>query len=158
MDDFYKYIVKNHNGFSIVKNNENHGTYRRLSDALYERDRLVKANWCWDDALQLEETENFYERMTLPKFVHEYSYIYKTPQTFMVYKDGKYMGKTNNKTDAYKYAESIGGKVKELNEVYRVQKCIDGKTRHFGQYKTYEEARKRRDELIEKGWIDEPTE
>ncbi len=35
---------------------------------------------------------------------------------------------------------------------YKVFKWIDGKSRYFGSYKTLEDARLRRDELISNGW------
>lgn len=152
MNGLYKYIVKNGNGFKIQKDNEAFGTYSSLTDALYERDRLVKANWDWDDALQLEETDNFYEDMTLPKFVHEYSYVSRIVQKYNVYKDGKYYCSFRNKTKAFDYAESIGGEVVESNITYRIIKRIKGKQVYFGQYPTLEEAKKKRDELIKNGW------
>ena len=155
MDDFYRYIIRVGDSYAIMKDNEKFGTYRKLSDALYERDRLIKSDWNWDDMLQLEETENPYEHMKLPKYRHKYSYISKVSSTYMVYDGRVYKGTFNNKRDAYEYAEQFNGRVVKANEKYRVQKSIDGKMRYFGYYKTKEEAIKRRDELIEKGWIDD---
>lgn len=129
-----------------------YGSFSTLPDALYERDRLIKCDWNWEDALELEETENPYEKMKLPRFVHEYSYITVDSQSYRVFKDKEYRGTFNNKTDAYAYAEQIGGKVVTVNKKYRVQKSIDGKPRYFGQFKTLEEAKKVRDELMKNGW------
>lgn len=150
--EFYKYIIKSGDGYSIKKGNERYGNYRKLSDALYERDRLIQVNWDWDALVELEETENFYEKMNLPKFIHEYSYINRVAQRFKVYKDDIFRGSFNNKKDAYNYAETIGGEVEESGVVYKVVKKVDGRQRHFGQFKTIEEAVKRRNELVEKGW------
>lgn len=36
---------------------------------------------------------------------------------------------------------------------FKIQKQINGKRKYFGTYKTLEEAIKRRNELIENGWI-----
>lgn len=155
MDDFYRYIIKNGDSYEIMKDNEKFGTYRKLTDALYERDRLIESDWNWDDMLQLEERDNPYEHMKLPKFVHKYSYIAKVSSSYMVFDGRTYKGVFNNKKDAYKCAEQFNGKVVKSNERYRVQKSIDGKTKYFGYYGTEEEAIKRRDELIEKGWIDD---
>lgn len=149
---FYKYIVKSGSSYSIKKGNERFGTYFRLSDALYERDQLIKADWDWDNLSNLPETENLYEKMMLPAFTHEYSYIYETPQGYKVFKDREYHGKFKSKRRAYDYAEQIGGKVVPVNKRFLVQKSIDGKQRHFGCFKTFEEAKKRRDKLIENGW------
>ena len=153
--EFYKYIVKSGNGYSIKKGNERYGNYSRLSDALYERDRLIKANWDWDTLVEMEETENFYEKMNLPRFIHEYSYINRVVQRYKIYKDGFYRGSFNNKQDAYAYAEMIGGEIEESSVVYKVVKKINGKQKVFGNYKTIEEAVKRRDEMIKKGWSDD---
>lgn len=152
MDKFYKYIVKCGNSYCIMKNNEKFGTYSRLEDALYERDRLIESDWDWEDSLELPETDNPYMKMNLPRFVHEYSYISEVRQTYKVFKGGEYKGRFNTKKDAYEYAERIGGKVSIENKRYRVSKHLDGRTVYFGQYPTLDEAKKRRDELIKSGW------
>lgn len=152
MDKFYKYIVKNGNYYAIMKDNEKYGTYRRLEDALYERDRLIECDWDWEDSLELPEKDNPYLKMKLPRFVHEYSYIYHVAQTYRVFKGAEYKGTFNTKTDAYAYAEEIGGRVATTNKRYRVAKRVNGKSVYFGQYATLEEAIKRRDELMENGW------
>ena len=114
-DKFYRYIIKTEYGYEIKKGNEKFGSYRKLTDALYERDRLIKADWNWDDVLQLEETPNHYENMELPKFVHEMSYIHRSATSFEVYLDGKFKGRFNTKRDAYAFADEIGGEVKGKN-------------------------------------------
>jgi len=153
-DNLYKYIRRNKSGYVIVKDNEDYGSYSRLSDALYERDRLVKADWDWDALMELAETDNPYEKIHLPMFIHEYSYIYRKPQSYMICKDGECWGTTNGKQRAYKLAESIGGEVVEKNVVYIIKKKINGVSKYFGSFKTLEEAKKRKDELVEKGWIE----
>ena len=45
---FYKYIIKVGDHYQIMKGNEKFGTYNRLADALYERDRLIAVDWDWD--------------------------------------------------------------------------------------------------------------
>lgn len=152
LDDFYKYIIRRKNSFEIKKGNEKFGTYSRLADALYERDRLIESNWDWDDYLQLEETDNFYEHMELPPFFHDSSYIYKRPQTYVVIKDGMEYGKFNTKGSAYQYAEQIGGEVEPRNIIYLIRKRIDGLIYDFGSYKTLEEAKEVRDKLMASGW------
>ena len=155
--NFYRYIIETNSGYQIKKGNEKYGTYRKLTDALYERDRLIKADWNWDDALQLEETTNFYEKMKLPKFVHKMTFIHKTAMSYEVYIKDTYMCRFNNKTDAYAYANEVGGRVKAKNPRYRVQKSINGKQHYFGQYRTLKEAQKRRNQLIRNGWKDDKS-
>lgn len=155
-DDFYKYIQKRGNSYSIIKRNgdnvERWGTYSKLTDALYERDRLIESDWNWDDYLQMEETENFYEKMQLPKFVHDTMYIFFSPQKYKVYLKRQYKGTFKNKKDAYAFAEKIGGRVVNIHTKYKVQKSINGKVKYFGQYPTLEKAKEERDKLIKNGW------
>ena len=150
--DFYKYIVGTKTGYEIVKNNQKYGTYTKLTDALYERDRLIKANWDWETCLQLEETKNHYEKMKLPKFIHEYTYIYKVYNTFEVFVGDECKGKFNTKIDAFEFADEVHGKVYMCNPRYRIQKRINGVQKSFGDYNTFEEAKRMRDKLIRNGW------
>lgn len=152
MNNFYKYIIKSKNSYKIVKGKEYYGSYKKLTDALYERDRLIESDWDWDGAMQIDECENKYENMDLPPFTRDYSYIHKSPSSYKVFKGREYLDFFVIKADAYKYAEEVGGVVYASNEKYRVQKSINGKTAYFGQYDTIEEAIARRDELIERGW------
>ena len=43
--------------------------------------------------------------------------------------------------------------IQHLPERWRVQKRIDGKMCYFGTYESFEEAEKRRNELVINGWI-----
>lgn len=151
--DFYKYIVKSKNYFKIIKDNVYWGSYRRLTDALYERDRFVQCNWIWDDVLELDETDNKYEHMDLPPFERDYSYVYEVPSHYKVFKGKKYLDYFVKKKDAYDYADEVGGRVVCAEVRFRVQKSINGKSEQFGQYDNIEDALKRRDELVENGWI-----
>lgn len=152
-DKFYKYIIKTDSGYQIKKGNEKFGTYSKLSDALYERDRLVKVDWDWDDLMALEETHNFYEDMVLPPFHHKMSHIHKCPLVYEVWVNKTYRGRFNNKSDATAFAKEIGGAIRPKKPRYRVQKSIDGKMKYFGQYRTLNEAIRRRNELEENGWV-----
>lgn len=145
--------MKQGKSYGIMKNNEKFGTYRKLSDALYERDQLIRANWDWDALTHLDETENFYEKMELPPFVHNYTYIYFKKGFYKVYKKRQYMGKFDDYNTAIRFANSIGGRIVTVNERYYIYKSINGKKKFFGSFKTLEDAKKRRDELIENGWI-----
>ena len=49
------------------------------------------------------------------------------------------------------YEESKSTYITHIPEKWRVQKRIDGKMSYFGSYDTFEEAEKRRNELIIKG-------
>lgn len=151
-DNFYKYIYENGNSYEIIKDNESYGNYRKLTDALYERDRLIKSDWNWDDALQLEETENYYEKMKLPKFIHPKTYIHVVYDLYLVYVDEDMKGRFRTMSDAFEFAKEVDGIVYKTNPRYRIQKTINGKQKSFGNYKTLEEAQKHRDKLIKRGW------
>ena len=150
--DFYRYIVKSKNYYQILKDNKYWGSYRRLSDALYERDRFMQCNWVWDDVLELEDTENKYEHMDLPPFQRDYSYVYEIPCHYRVFKGGEYLGYFTEKTDADEYAEEVGGRVICTDVRFRIQKSINGKTIRFGCFDNIEDALERRDELIKNEW------
>ena len=51
------------------------------------------------------------------------------------------------------YEEVRSSYIQHLPERWRVQKRIDGKMSYFGTYDSFEEAEKRRNELIKNGWI-----
>ena len=152
-DNFYRYIIKTDTGYQIKKGNEKFGTYSKVTDALYERDRLMQVDWDWDALMELEETHNFYEDMVLPKFLHKMSYISKSPAIYEVYVNKTYRGRFDNKSDAEAFANEIGGVVYPKKPRYRVQKSIDGKMTYFGQYRSLKEAQKRRNQLIKNGWV-----
>lgn len=152
-DNFYKYIYKHGDGYQIIKDGDSYGTYSKLTDALYERDRLIKAEWDWETCVQLEETENFYERMLLPRFIHPNSYIYEVCSSYSVYVDGELKGKFVSKRDAYTFANEIRGEVHRNNVKYLVQKTINNKQRHFGTFQNLEDAQKERDRLIKRRWV-----
>jgi hypothetical protein len=99
MNNFYKYIYKRHNGYQILKNNEAYGWYEDITDALYDRDRLVEVDWDIQTWCELPERENPYKHMRLPPYGldRHRQYVYPTLQgTFRIIKtvDGvkKYFG------------------------------------------------------------------
>ena len=66
IDNLYRYVYKEHNGYSIKKDNEHFGWYDNIYDALYDRDRLESVNWNFSEFVWLPETENKYKHMKLP--------------------------------------------------------------------------------------------
>lgn len=156
MGGFYKYIVKSeYNTYQIMKDNEKYGTFNKLTDALYERDRLIKCDWDYDKLSECPETENIYETIKLPRFIHEYSYITHYPGYYKVYWKKQYMAGFNTYEQAEKYARHIGGRIVTVHGKYRIQKSIDGKPVYFSTHDTLEEAKKERDRLIENNWREE---
>ena len=153
---FYRYIQKiDDNTYCVTKNNEKFGTYNRLEDALYERDRLIQVGWDWDLWMELPETINGYIHITLPPFNHEPKYISYESEHWVVRdkgKEQKYRGRYHSLEDAKKVALIYDGTISHKRGAYCVRRRIDGVSTYFGRYKTFEEAQERVEELDEKGW------
>ena len=64
---FYRNIVKTGDVYRVKHNNKDYGEFRKLSDALYERDALFFCNFDYDLLVECD-LENKYENMVLPPF------------------------------------------------------------------------------------------
>ncbi len=64
---FYRNIVKTGDVYRVKYNNKDYGEFRKLSDALYERDALFFCNFDYDLLVECD-LENKYENMELPPF------------------------------------------------------------------------------------------
>lgn len=64
---FYRNIVKSGDVYRIKYNNKDYGEFKKLSDALYERDALFYCNFDYDLLVE-SDLENKYENMDLPPF------------------------------------------------------------------------------------------
>ena len=64
---FYRSIVKTGDVYRVKHNNKDYGEFRKLSDALYERDALFFCNFDYDLLVDCD-LENKYENMVLPPF------------------------------------------------------------------------------------------
>ena len=64
---FYRNIVKTGDVYRVKYNNKDYGEFRKLSDALYERDALFFCNFDYDLLVECD-LENKYEHMELPPF------------------------------------------------------------------------------------------
>ena len=64
---FYRNIVKTGDVYRVKHNNKDYGEFRKLSDALYERDALFFCNFDYDLLVDCD-LENKYENMVLPPF------------------------------------------------------------------------------------------
>ena len=64
---FYRNIVKSGKVYRVKYNNKDYGEFKKLSDALYERDALFFCNFDYDLLVECD-LENKYENMKLPPF------------------------------------------------------------------------------------------
>ena len=64
---FYRNIVKTGNVYRVKYKNKDYGEFKKLSDALYERDALFYCNFDYDLLVEYD-LENKYEKMDLPPF------------------------------------------------------------------------------------------
>lgn len=161
--NFYKHIVERNGSYVIErrKDGEYYGIFDSLADALYERDRLIAVGWDLDLAMDLPETENIYKYIDLPPFNHQPTNITVDNECWVVREKGKsqrYRGRYPTIDEAMRVARIYNANVSHKNKGYRVQKRINGRTRYFGRYATYEEAEKRVKELEQNGWENEFTE
>ena len=154
-EGFYRHIVFENNRYHVVKGNERYGSYRRLEDALYERDRLIAVDWDWDLSLELPETPNNYIHINLPPFNHQPTHITVDNEHWVVREKGKeqkYRGRYHTFEEAKRVAMIYSANISHKNKAYRVQKRINGKTKYFGRYPTLEQAERRVKELEANNW------
>jgi len=154
-ESFYRYISKKgENLFEIHNGKESFGTYRRLADALYERDRLVAVDWDIDKYVEMPDTINGYIHIELPPFEKNPTYISEDKEYWEVRnrKTQKHRGNYSTLEEAQRVARIYNGIICHKKPAYRVQKRINGRTKYFGRFKTYEEAEQRVKELMESDW------
>lgn len=154
-ESFYRYIFKTNGNYRIIRKGEDFGTYSKVEDALYERDRLMAVDWDWDRYMELPETINGYIHITLPPFDREFSFISEDRECWVVRDSGKeqrYRGTYFSEEEANKVARIYNSRVSHKRKAYRVQRRIKGRTKYFGRYKTYEEAQRRVEELEMCDW------
>lgn len=152
---FYRFIKKENNKYRIMYKGEDYGSYDDVADALYDRDRLMSVDWNWDKFCEMVDTINDYRHIDLPPFDHQSSYISMDNECWVVRNGGreqKYRGTYYSEEEANEVAKIYNAKVSHKNKAYRVQRRINGKTKYFGRYKTYEDAQMRVEELEECGW------
>lgn len=156
---FYRYIYKLGNNYWVMKNNEKFLECRTLEEALYERDRLIKVDWDWDLFVELPETTNNYIHIDLPPFNHKPKYISFVKEHWVVLSKNKnngsptrYYGSYYSEDEAKEVAFIYNARIVHYPPRWKVQRRIDGKTKNFGYYESYEDAENRVVELIENGW------
>ena len=121
---FYRNIVKTGNVYRVKYKNNDYGEFRKLSDALYERDALFYCNF--DSDLLVEfDLENKYENMDLPPFpekrpkgrIKGYKFNKKEREgeilfnhkirKFYIKKGSKSIGSYDTMTEAYYYKKLL---------------------------------------------------
>ena len=92
LGNFYRYIYKDRNGYSIKKNNIHYGWYNDIRLALHDRDILKDCDWDLGEFVYIER-ENKYLHMRLPPYGLDRwrQYVYASDGGFRIYKtiDGK---------------------------------------------------------------------
>lgn len=115
----------------------------------------MQVDWDLDLSMELPETINGYIHITLPPFDHKPSYISCISEHWRVYGKGKirkYLGKYPTLEEAKKVAMIYNANISHIRKRYEVRRTINHKKVYFGQYKTYEEAQRRVEELEKNGW------
>ena len=126
MGKLFRHIIRKGKGYKIIKDGISYGTYSDIRDALHDRDLYESAEWDMAEVLAKEEIPNRYLNVDIPSF-DDYMKEKEHSKyiTFQKHGDGGY---------------------------YTIQKRINGKIIRFGYYKTFEEAKRKRDKLIEYDW------
>lgn len=149
---FYHHIRKKGRLFEIVKDSQIFGSYERVEDALYDRDRLIRVNWDWDLFVELVETPNNYNHINLPPFDKQPKYVHHISERWQVWDTDIYHGTYRSEKEAKRVADIYNCNIKHIAEKWGVTRTINGKKQWFGQYDTEEEALAKVEELNEKGW------
>ena len=139
----------------IRKGNELYGECKTLEEALYERDRLIGCDWDWETYVGLPDTPNGYIHIDLPPFEHKATYVTHIKEYWTVVSKGKnpkYYGCYPSVEEAERVRRIYNGRLCHRREVWRVRKRINGKIKHFGNFKTRKEAEEKVKELEENGW------
>lgn len=154
-EGFYRYIYKHGDKYRIIKGNEIFLICNTLSEALYERDRLVGCNWDWEAYVHLPDTINGYIHIDLPPFNHRATYITHINEYWIVLSKGRnprYYGCYHSFEEAETVMNIYKGRIVHRKDRWRVQRKINGKMMHFGNYDTKQEAIDRVKELEKNGW------
>ena len=152
---FYRYIYEEKGKYYIRKDNELYLICNTLADALYERDRFENVDWDWDKYVLLEDTMNGYIHISLPPFNKKSDHITLDRECWVVRGHGKrqkYYGTYYTRKEAEKVARIYDANITHKRMAYRIQKRINGTTKYFGRFSSYEDALKRVKELEENDW------
>ena len=155
-EGFYRNIYQKGDKYWVVKNGEWLLECDTLADALYERDRMIQANWDWEAYVHMPITMNGYIHIDLPPFKHDPSYITHINEYWMVLSKGanpRYYGCYHSIEEAEKVRKIYRGRIVHRNEKWRVRRFVKGKDVHYGTYDTREKAEERVEELKMNGWI-----
>lgn len=126
---FYRNIVRSGNNYRIKHNNKDYGEFKKLSDALYERDALFYCNFDYDLLVDCD-LENKYENIVLPPFPE------KRPT-------GRIKGIKANKEE--REGEIVFNHEKRLF-------CVKKGKEIYGHYETMTEAYYIKKKLMENHW------
>ena len=121
---FYRNIVKTGKVYRVKYKNKDYGEFKKLSDALYERDALFYCNFDYDLLVEFD-LENKYEKMDLPPFPEkrpkgrikgnkinkkeregEILFNHKN-RKFYIKKSNKSIGSYDTMTEAYYYKKRL---------------------------------------------------
>ena len=110
---FYRNIVKTGNVYRVKHKNKDYGEFKKLSDALYERDALFFCNFDYDLLVECD-LENKYEHMELPPLMKvnkkeregEILFDHKL-RKFFIQKGEENIGYYDTMTEAYYYKKLL---------------------------------------------------
>ena len=121
---FYRNIVKSGSGYRIKHNNEDYGEFKKLSDALYERDCLFYCNFDYDLLVECD-LENKYEGIILPPFPEKRSKgTIKGIKINKIEREGEILFDHKKKGFYVKKGEAIFGYYQSMTEAFYYKKLL----------------------------------
>lgn len=142
----HKYIRKNTNSYSIIKDSKIHGKFSNLDDALFLRDLLIKNEWDMDSINEIYEVNGEYLLVkVIDDKLHVLARNSEKPSPETIEKLVKRQIRNPNNS---KYGLNI---TKVLN-TYVIKKQIAGNDYIFGYYENLSDAEFVRNYLLDHNW------
>ena len=153
-------IFKDINGEDI-----NFGYFKTVDEAIIARDGLVDNNWNMGEDkilsnLGIVEFDLGIGLVGRKFIVFEWDeseciiYGFYTSRRLATEAKDKLLNKNNIIDEGIDYNYEDTRYIHRVNDYYRITRVFDGKPKHFGHYKSLEEAISIRDELIQNNWDD----
>ena len=141
-----KYIRKNKNSFTIIKNSKNYGNFKSIDEAIFIRDLLIDCDWKLNkiDNLYYFDDRYFIVSVTDEKVCIISKYQKKPSQSQIENLIKKHKRNPNN--------SKYGLNISKIFDTFIIKKQIVGDEYIFGYYDNLEDATFIRDFLIVNNW------
>lgn len=139
-----KYIRKNRNSYTIVKNSKNYGKFTKLENAVYARDMLVENDWILENIEKHIIGDDTYLTVIDDKIHIFDDFKTELTQDAIDKRVKQYLRNPNN--------SRYGLNITRVFDEYIIKKQIFGDDYIFGVYDNFEDARFVRNFLLDNQW------